>query len=170
LIDVLVISGPAAVGKTSVANEVSAQLRAADIAHAVIDTDALDDVYPVPDEQWRLTERNLTSVWQSFRKLGTRRLILVGVYMHRESELSWIRRASGADRLVLVRLSASELTLGERVRRREIGSAYDDQFARTLLQANELAEEAVPHAPVIETDGRTVHDIAAEIVQLLGWA
>jgi hypothetical protein len=169
LIEVLVISGPAAVGKTSVANEVSAQLRAADIAHAVIDTDALDDVYPVPDEQWRLTERNLASVWQSFRELGTRRLILVGVYMHRESELSWIRRASGVDRLTLVRLSASERTLGERVGRREIGSAHDDQLARTLVQANELADEAVPQAPVIETDERTVPDIAAEIVALLGW-
>jgi broad-specificity NMP kinase len=170
LIEVLVISGPAGVGKTSVANEVSAQLRAADIAHAVIDTDALDDVYPVPDEQWQLTERNLASVWQSFRELGTRRLILAGVYMHRESELSWIRRASGAERLLLVRLSASERTLGERVGRREIGSEHDDQLARTLLQANRLAEEAVPQAPVIETDGRTVPDIAAEIVELLGWA
>jgi 2-phosphoglycerate kinase len=98
LIEVLVIAGPAAVGKTSVANEVSAQLRAAEIAHAVIDTDALDDVFPVPDEQWRLTERNLVSVWQSFREVGTHRLILTGIYMHRESELSWIRRASGADR------------------------------------------------------------------------
>ena len=96
--------------------------------------------------------------------------ILVGVYTHRESELSWIRRASGADRLMLVRLSASERTLGERVGRREIGSAHDDQFARTLLQANELAEEAVPRASVIETDERTVPDIAAEIVELLGWA
>jgi hypothetical protein len=169
LIEVLVIAGPAAVGKTSVANEVSAQLRAADIAHAVIDTDALDDVYPVPDEQWRLTERNLASVWQSFRELGTRRLILAGVYMHRESELSWIRRASGADRLILVRLSASPGTLGERVGRREIGSARDDQLARTLLQADALAAEAVPRAPVIETDGRTVPDVAAEIVELLGW-
>ena len=117
------IAGPAAVGKTSVANEVSFQLRAADIAHAVIDTDALDDVYPVPDEQWRLTERNLASVWQSFRELGTRRLILAGVYVHRERELSWIRRASGAGRLMLVRLSASQRALGERVGRREIGSA-----------------------------------------------
>jgi hypothetical protein len=89
--------------------------------------------------------------------------------MHRGSELSWIRRASGVDRLKLVRLSASERTLGERVRRREIGSAQDDQHARTLLQANELAEEAVPQAPVIETDERTVPDIAAEIVELLGW-
>lgn len=163
------ISGPAAVGKTSVANEVSAQLRAADIAHAVIDTDALDDVHPVPDEQWRLTERNLASVWQSFRELGTRRLILAGVYMHRESELSWIRRASGADRLLLVRLSASERTLGERVGRREIGSARDDQLARTLRQANQLAEQAVPQTSVIATDRRTVPDIAAEIVELLGW-
>ena len=169
MIDVLVISGPAAVGKTCVASEVSAQLRAADIAHAVIDTDALDDVYPVPDEQWRLTERNLAAVWQSFRELGTPRLILVGVYMHRESELTWIRRASGAERLTLVRLSASERTLGQRVGRREIGSAHDDQLARTLLQSNELAEEALPHAPVIETDERTVPDIAAEIVELLRW-
>ncbi|HVI38514.1 MAG TPA: hypothetical protein VM684_19910 [Gaiellales bacterium] len=170
MIEVLVIVGPAGVGKTSVANEVSAQLRAADIAHAVIDTDALDDVYPVPDEHWRLTERNLGLVWQSFRQLGTRRLILAGVYLYRESELSWIRRASGADRLLLVRLSASDRTLGERVGRREIGSAHDDQLARTLVQANALAEEAAPHAPVIETDGRTVPDIAAEIVALLGWA
>ena len=164
------IAGPAAVGKTSVANEVSFQLRAADVAHAVIDTDALDDVYPIPDEQRRLTERNLASVWLSFRELGTQRLILAGVYMHRESELSWIRRASGADRLVLVRLSASKRTLGERVRGREIGSAHDDQLARTLLQADELADEDVPLAAVIETDERTVPDIAAEIVELLGWA
>ena len=163
------ISGPAAVGKTSVANELSAQLRAADIAHAVIDTDALDDVYPVPAEQWRWTERNLSAVWRSFRELGTRRLILTGVYVHRESELSWIRRASDADRLRLVRLSASERTLGERVGRREIGSAHDDQLARTLRQANELAEEPAPQARVIATDQRTVADVAAEIVELLGW-
>jgi predicted kinase len=169
LIEVLVIVGPAAVGKTSVANELSAQLRAAEVAHAVIDTDALDDVYPVPDEQWRLTERNLAEVWRSFRELGARRLILTGVHMHRESELSWIRRASGVDRLILVRLSASQRTLGERVRRREIGSAHDDQLARTLLQASELAVEGVPQAPVIETDHRTVSDIASEIVELLGW-
>jgi hypothetical protein len=136
----------------------------------VIETDALDDVYPVPDEQWRLTERNLASAWQSFRELGTRRLILVGVYMHRESELSWIRRATGADRLTLVGLSASQRTLGERVGRREIGSAHDGQLARTLLQASELAREAAPHTPVIETDERTVPDIAAEIVELVGWA
>jgi hypothetical protein len=81
-----------------IANEVSAQLRAADIAHAVID------------------------------------------YMNRDSELWWIRGASGADRLLLVRLSASERTLGERVGRREIGSAHDDQLARTLVQAHQLAE------------------------------
>ena len=141
------ISGPAAVGKTSVANEVSAQLRAADIAHAVIDTDALDDVYPVPDEQWRLTERNLAAVWQSFRELGTRRLILVGVYMHRESELSWIRRASGVDRLKLVRLSASERTLGERVGRREIGSAHDDQLAARSFRRTSSRTRLCPKRP-----------------------
>jgi hypothetical protein len=37
------------------------------------------------------------------------------------------------------------------------------------LQAEALAAEAVSQAPVIETDGRTVPDVAAEIVELLGW-
>jgi molybdopterin-guanine dinucleotide biosynthesis protein len=61
--EVLVIAGPAGVGKTTVANEVSAQLRRANVAHAVVDTDVLDDVFPVPDEQWRVTEQNLAAVW-----------------------------------------------------------------------------------------------------------
>ena len=39
---VLLITGPAGVGKTTIAAEVSHQLAEADVAHAMIDTDYLD--------------------------------------------------------------------------------------------------------------------------------
>jgi gluconate kinase len=166
--DVLVIAGPAGVGKSCTANEVSQQLRVAGVPHAVVDTDALDDVYPVPAEQWRITERNLASVWRTYTELGIDRLILTGVYMHRDSELAWIRRATSADRLTLVELTASEATLMERVGRRD-GSALADQRGRTLRQAGELEAERSPDVVVIETDSRSVSITAERIVGLLGW-
>jgi adenylylsulfate kinase-like enzyme len=41
-----VLAGAAGVGKSATADEISAQLRRAGVAHAVIDTDALADVFP----------------------------------------------------------------------------------------------------------------------------
>ena len=164
----LVIANPAGVGKTSTANELSNQLRADGVAHAVVETDALDDVYPVPDQQWRLTERNLAFVWQGYRELGARRLIVTGVYLHDERELAWLLRATGARDPILVRLAADGDTLAERVRRREIGSAAEAQLARTLGQVDRLDAQG-DVAVVIETSGRSVADVAHEILALLDW-
>jgi hypothetical protein len=171
MIEVLVIAGPAGVGKTSVMHEVSARLRESDVAHAVIDTDALDDVFPVPADQSRITERNLAFVWQGYRdELGARRLILAGVYLHRADELAWIQRATGAEHLILVQLVASDQTLTDRVSRREIGSAYPAQLTRTLTQARALERETTPAQAVVHTDGRRIEAIATEILGILGWA
>jgi predicted kinase len=170
VIDVLVIAGPAGVGKTSTANEVSQQLRASGIAHAVVDTDTLDDVFPVPEDQWRITERNLAAVWGTFAELGTRRLLLTGVHMHRPSELEWIRRATAAERFTLVRLTASEATLMRRIAAREIGSALESQRTRTLQQVREMEAEVTGEAHLIETDDLSVVATAAEVIRLTGWA
>jgi ribose 1,5-bisphosphokinase PhnN len=171
MIEVLVIAGPAGVGKTSVMHEVSARLRESEVAHAVVDTDALDDVFPAPEDQWRITERNLAFVWQGYRDdLGVRRLILTGVYLHRAAELAWIQRATGADHLMLVQLAASDATLRHRVSRREVGSAYSAQLTRTLTQARALDRETTPNQTVVHTDGRSVGEIATEVVAILGWA
>jgi predicted kinase len=168
MVEVVLIVGPAGVGKTSVANELSLQLRAADIAHAVVDTDALDDVFPVPEEQWRLTERHLAAVWRSYRELGTARLILTGVRLHEPGERAWIRRATGPERLTVVRLDARDATLEQRVQRREIGSGAAAQLERTRLQAADL--RAADGMTVIATDDRPVPEIAAEVAALLDWA
>ena len=44
----LLITGPAGVGKSTLSWEMSAQLAAAQVAHAVIETDELDRVFPRP--------------------------------------------------------------------------------------------------------------------------
>lgn len=163
------IAGPAGVGKTSVANDVSVQLRRAGVAHAVVDTDALDDVFPVPDGQWRLTERHLAVMWESYRSLGIRRLILTGVYLHTAPELEWIVRATSPDRVTLIRLDAAPDVLAERVRRREIGSGAEDQLVRTHDQARILASQPQGAEMVVATDGRPIESIAAEIISTLGW-
>jgi molybdopterin-guanine dinucleotide biosynthesis protein len=167
MMEVVLIVGPAGVGKTSVANELSLQLRAAGVAHAVVDTDALDDVFPVPQEQWRLTERHLAAIWRTYRELGTDRLILTGVRLHEPGERAWIRRATGPERLTVIRLDASDAALEQRVRQREIGSGAAAQLERTRLQAGEL--RAAEDMTVIETDERPVAEIAAEIAVLVGW-
>jgi anion-transporting ArsA/GET3 family ATPase len=45
----LLITGPAGVGKSTLSWEMSAQLAAAQVAHAVIETDELDRVFPHPN-------------------------------------------------------------------------------------------------------------------------
>jgi predicted kinase len=170
VIEIAVIAGPAGVGKTTVAHEVSLQLRTAGVPHAVIDTDGLDDVFPIPEDQWRLTEHNLAHVWSAFRAHGTERLLLTGVYLHRPQELEWIHRATAADRVVLVELTAPDAVLEERVARREVGSGGPSQLERTAMQAQRLAAERSPSAVLVQTSGRSVPALASEIVALLGWS
>lgn len=94
--EALVVSGPAGVGKSSVAFEVSLQLQAIGAAHALIDTDELDRIYPVPDDLPALTERNLAAVWQGFAERGVQRLILVGVHLDRSvARCPLVRRGAG---------------------------------------------------------------------------
>jgi hypothetical protein len=167
--EVLAISGAAGVGKSSTAYEISELLSRAGIAHALIDTDELDRIVPVPDDVARLSERNLAAVWAGFHERGIRRLILVGVFLHRPSELPWIRRAVPNAHITLVRLVASEATLKDRIARREVGSGGAAQLARTQRQLEVFAAETRPDVHLVTTDGRSIHDVAAELVRLSGW-
>jgi hypothetical protein len=134
-VDVLVISGPVGVGKSTTAYEVSNQLQAAGIGHALLDSDELDRLFPMPAYQVELSEQNLRAVWSSFAERGTTRLVLVGVFIDVEAELDWLRRSIPGARWIVVLLLASEETLGERLSRREIGSGLQYHIGRSRMQA-----------------------------------
>lgn len=164
--DVLVISGPAGVGKSSVAFEVSLQLQAVGTGHALIDTDELDRIYPVPADLPQITERNLGALWQSYAERRAHRLILVGVHLDQPAELEWIARAVPGARFTLVRLQASKDALRTRVRQREIGGGMEAQWERTQRQVAALEADERPEVHRLRTDDTDVVACARHIIAI----
>jgi Mrp family chromosome partitioning ATPase len=164
--DILVISGPAGVGKSTTAFEVSHQLQAANVDHVLVDTDELDRIYPVPDDLSDVTEQNLAAMWRTFAARGARRLILVGVYLDRPSEREWVRRAIPDAAITSIRLAASDATLVDRVDRREIGSDRAGQLERTRRQVAAIDADRRDGVTAIATDGLAVEIIARQILAI----
>ena len=169
----ILITGPVGSGKTSVAFEASAQLEAAGIAHALVDTDELDRIFPAPPGDPRktaLTQRNLAAVWENLRAAGAPRLILTMVAASLERELPWVYAAVPGAQITVIRLRTSESALLERVRRREIGSGEDYHARHSVEQARAMAREADGEGTIIvETTGRQVVDVAGEVLARDGW-
>lgn len=164
--EVLLIGGPSGVGKSTVAWEVSAQLRDADVPHCVIEGDIMDQIHPAPPddpERAAITERNLAAIWANYAALGQRRLIYTNTVSILEAPM--IIRAMGhpATRATRVLLTAGGDTVRTRLTSREIGSQLEPHLARSTFMARHLDEHAPEGTIRIDTDGRTVTDIAAEV-------
>ncbi|MGW2474682.1 AAA family ATPase [Streptomyces sp. NPDC001665] len=172
--EVLLIGGRAGVGKTTVAWEVSARLREAGAVHAVVDGDFMSAVHPAPDgdpHRSLITERNLTAVWANYAALGVRRLVYTNTVCVLPDTAPMFERAMGAGvRCVRVLLTASDATASQRLTGREVGSQLDHELRGSHRKARMLDEHAPADTARVETDGRTVPDIAREIVALTGWS
>ncbi|MER5774842.1 AAA family ATPase [Streptomyces sp. NPDC002039] len=171
--EVLLIAGRAGVGKTTVGWEVSARLRAAMVAHCVIEGDFMGQAHPAPEgdpRRTKIAERNLTALWSNYAELGYRRLI----YTHTVSVLAenegMFQRALGANaKIIRVVLTASDATALERLTGRERGSELEQELASSARKARILDEQTPPETLRVVTDGRSVLDIAREVVGATGW-
>lgn len=167
---VLFIGGRSGVGKSSVAAEASLQFAALDVRHAVIEGDNLDQAYPEP---WRegiqLAERNLAAMWANYRAAGYTRLVFTNtVSVLHAPTLS--AALGGEVRALSFLLTATDETAASRLGGREIGSGRDAHIRRSADAARRLDHAADESVTRIVTDGRTVTDIAADIVAASGWA
>ncbi|MGN9762539.1 hypothetical protein [Streptomyces sp. SD31] len=171
--EVLLIGGRAGVGKTTVGWEVSARLRAAQVAHAVIDGDFMGSVHPAPAGDARragITERNLAAVWANYAELGCRRLVYTNTVSVLDEAAPMFRRAMGdGARLVRVLLTATDETAEQRLAGRELGSELEHELRGSARKARLLDEQAAADVVRVVTDGRSVIDIAAEVVAATGW-
>ncbi|MEV8428602.1 hypothetical protein PGH47_03035 [Streptomyces sp. HUAS 31] len=171
--EVLLIGGRAGVGKTTVGWEVSARLRAARVAHAVIDGDFMGAVHPAPPADAHrsdITARNLAAVWANYTELGYRRLVYTNTTSVLDMAAPMFRRAMGDDvRLVRVLLTATDETAAQRLTGRELGSELEHEMRGSRRKARLLDEHAPDDVRRVPTDGRTVIDIAAEVVAATGW-
>ncbi len=174
----LLITGPAGVGKSTLCWEIGRQLEARQIAHAVVESDELDRVFPKPsaDELDRLrpgttdvSTINLAAMWSTYKALGHTRLIMSGVMMHLDFDRRWIQAAIPEAQIMVVRLSASEPALLARVAQRETGAAAEEQARRSLGQARRLANQSANGAIVLPTDGRMPSELAATVLAQIDW-
>lgn len=164
--ELLVIGGRSGVGKSSVGFEIAAQLESADVAHAYLEGDCMDWVYP---KKPGLAEQNLSAIWQNYAAAGYRRLIYTNTASVGNAELI-TTAMGGRTRVVGALLTCTDETAGQRLQSREIGSTLDWHLTRSAIVGRELAEVTLPPWAVrVRTDERTVTDIAREIVMLTGW-
>ncbi|WP_051713171.1 hypothetical protein [Actinoalloteichus caeruleus] len=169
-VHVLVLRGPAGVGKTTTAYEIGRLLAARDVPHALIDTDELDRVHPQPPPDSPgagLAGSNLAAIWGNFAAAGHTRLVLTGVFADVASELPWIAHAVPGAAFTVARLTADESTLADRVLRREVGSGAEEQLVRTARQLETIRRTGRPDTVVVDTTGRSVPEVAREV--LAGW-
>lgn len=166
-VQALLIGGRSGVGKTTVSYEVSELLRRHDVAHALIDGDILDAVHPAVEGP-ALAEANLAAIWRNYAALGHRRAIYVNTVSVLEDEM--IRRALGGDvEITGVLLTAIDGVIEDRLGQREIGSALAIHLERSARAASYLEATVSDAVHRVPTDGRSVAEIAAEIVKLTGW-
>jgi hypothetical protein len=153
-------------------------LAQAGIAHAAIESDELDRVFPKPGAEELaplapgardVSQLNLAALWGTYRALGHSRLIMSGVMLHVGFDKRWILAAIPDARITVVRLRGSEASLRERLDRRETGVGRGDQIERSLRQAKRMAGEDAAAFLVFDTDGRTPAELAGEVLAKSGW-
>ncbi|MFY1692309.1 hypothetical protein [Plantactinospora sp. WMMB782] len=184
--EILWLCGATAVGKSTVGWQVYATLSRAGRRTAFVDLDQIGFYRPAgpgSSRDHRLRASNLAAVWQTYQATGLERLVVVGPVDDAET-LRTYRAALPSVRIILCRLHAGRDSLAERVVLRGRGQGPlipgDALKGQSTARLRQIADEAAADAEALEgaavgdlrvdTDGRTVPDIAGEVVRRLGWS
>jgi len=168
-VPVLLITGPVGVGKSTIAAEAAWLLRQADVPHALIDLDRIEQCWPVPaDDPWneRVSHRNLACMWANFRQAGADRLIFARV-LETRSLLRRVTAAVPGAQVTVVRLRAPLAVLQERIRSREAGDP--DWFLGAAAHTAEVFERAQVEDHLVDNENRPAAVVAEEVLHRVGW-
>jgi hypothetical protein len=183
--EILLLSGPSAVGKSTVGWRLYQRARHCGFRTAFVDLDQLGFRRPVPagdPGNHRLKAANLAAVWQRFRASGADSLIAVGPLGHPDALDAYTAALPNATiRRCELHAGLDELT--ERVLRRGRGLrpgwglAGDELFGAPEALLRRIAEQAAADSTVptagtgerVDTDGRTPEDVAEEVLRRAGW-
>lgn len=167
----LLITGTVGAGKTTIAEGGRRPVGGPWRPHAVVDLDQLRLSWPTPAGDpfnHAMEVCNLAAVAANYFAAGATRLILAGV-IERRSDLADYQEAVGCA-VVVVRLLAHLSLLSDRLRERH--SRDPDGLAWHLARAPELTailDRARVADAEVETSGRPIGDIAADVLAAGGW-
>ena len=190
----IIISGRSGSGKSTTTYEAAHILKQHGIFHVTIEGDNLDTMYPKGDEG-SLLFQNLESVWAAYwaqacalwvREVSTHAQFVVllngtGMVLNLERLETTIRDVAFAgdfaetNRVIVevlpVVLIADDTTVTERLTTREIGGELEEHLLSTRrmnLVLDEWSQRRDGPVGRISSQGRDVHDVATEILQLAG--
>lgn len=168
-VPVLVITGPVGVGKSTIAAEAAWLLRQADVPHALVDLDRIEQCWPVPADDpgnERVSHRNLACMWVNFRQAGADRLIFARV-LETRSLLRRVTKAVPGAQITVVRLWAPLAVLHERIRSREASDL--DWFLDAATHTAEVFERAQVEDHLVDNENRPATAVAEEVLHRVRW-
>jgi hypothetical protein len=164
----LIITGSMGSGKTVLLGEASDILTARGIPHVAIDLDMLGMAHlPVIAENNDVMYRNLKCVWHNYAEHGVDRLLIARA-VEDYHELDHCLAAVAAKEVVLCRLTASLETMQRRVAAREQGICRDKYIDR-VATLNAALDQALLENFVVSSEGRSITDVAMEVLQHARW-
>jgi hypothetical protein len=168
LVPVLLVTGPIGVGKTAVLHEVDGLLIEARAAHATVELEEVARCWSEATEGSRssLVYGNLAALWSNFAAVGASRLLLAGLIEQR-SELRLISEAVPGAAVTVVRLHAPLPVLEQRIHLREPAST-EGEIDGARWWTRHLDQVRLEHH-LVDTDGRTVGEVARDVLRLGGW-
>jgi hypothetical protein len=147
-----------------IADEIHEQLCAADHRHAMVDFDHLGSAWP---RKVDVALRNLRSVWTNYADEGIDRLVIATMLRSRE-QLEGIRHSIPSSVIMVCLLRADAATLDARLRARQVGSDLEGHL-RDAAHFASFLDRAGLEDFAIENEGRTVPEVASEILDRIGW-
>lgn len=178
---VLWLCGVTGVGKSTVGYAVYRRAVSAGLMAAYVDLDQIGFSGPAVAGH-RIRARNVAALWQTYRTAGAQGMVVVGP-AEDEAAVSAYADALPAATFTLCRLHADRNQLIRRIMLRGRGSSWlqpgDPLAGQPVTYLLRVADQAVIHADALEraaigrridTDGRTVEQVADAVIASSEWA
>jgi hypothetical protein len=159
----VLLTGPVASGKTVVAQEVVAIAEERGLHAAAVDLDWLGWATGGATTVDAMIAANLAAVAANYARWGISRLVVARALVG-DDALAHLAESLPAWRLSVATLEAPRATLERRLRRRDTGA----ELEHNLLHLD-LPMSAPGGAIPVRNDGRTVRDVALDVMAVAGW-
>ncbi|SDT35806.1 hypothetical protein SAMN04488543_3927 [Friedmanniella luteola] len=164
----LALHGSPGSGKSTIARALSEALRAADVAHGVIDLDDLSLVHPYPGRSF--PRENLRAIWPHYVAAAPDIKVIIPTVFADEHEVDLLREVTPGARLMVCETAAPVAVLKQRVTERE----PTDAWRAGLRQWVDVYHARSDHERIrdfqVATHPATVEESVREILRLTGWA
>lgn len=177
---ILWVCGATGVGKSAVGFTVYQKALRGGVSAAYIDLDQIGFCSTAPADH-RVRARNLAAMWQTYRAVGARALVVVGPVQDEATVAMYTDALPGAT-VMLCRLHAGRNQLTRRIMLRGQGVGWpqpgDPLNGRPVPHLRRIIDQAVVDAEALErasvglridTDNRTIQEAADLIVAQSGW-